>query len=39
MKIVLPALVALSALAGITAPADAFDAKSFYERLDRNGIN
>ena len=39
MKIILSALLALSVLAGITAPADAFDAKSFYEKLDRNGIN
>jgi hypothetical protein len=35
MKTIVSALVALSVLAGIAAPASAFDAKSFYEQLDR----
>ena len=35
MKIIVSALVALSVLAGIAAPASAFDAKSFYGQLDR----
>ena len=37
MKTILSALVALSVLAGIaSAPANAFDAKSFYAQQDRN---
>ena len=39
MKTILSALIALSVLAGIAAPASAFDAKSFYEQLDRTGSN
>lgn len=35
MKTIVSALIALSVLAGIAAPASAFDAKSFYEKLDR----
>jgi hypothetical protein len=35
MKIIVSALVALSVLAGIAAPASAFDAKGFYGQLDR----
>jgi hypothetical protein len=35
MKTIVSALLALSVLAGIAAPASAFDAKSFYEQLDR----
>ena len=35
MKTIVSALVALSVLAGIAAPASAFDAKSFYEQQDR----
>ena len=35
MKTIASALIALSVLAGIAAPASAFDAKSFYEQLDR----
>jgi hypothetical protein len=35
MKTVASALVALSLLTGIVASANAFDAKSFYERQDR----
>jgi hypothetical protein len=37
MKTMLSALVALSVLAGIaSAPASAFDAKSFYAQQDRD---
>ena len=36
MKTIVSALIALSVLAGIAAPASALDAKSFYEQLDRN---
>ena len=35
MKIIVSALLALSVLASIAAPASAFDAKSFYGQLDR----
>jgi hypothetical protein len=35
MKTIVSALLALSVLAGVAAPASAFDAKSFYEQLDR----
>ena len=35
MKTILSALLALSVLAGIAAPASAFDAESFYQQLDR----
>jgi hypothetical protein len=35
MKIIASALLALSVLAGIAAPASAYDAKGFYEQLDR----
>jgi hypothetical protein len=35
MKTIASALIALSVLAGIAAPASAKDAKSFYEQLDR----
>ena len=35
MKIIVSALIALSLLAGIAAPAGAFDAKSLYDQLDR----
>ena len=35
MKTVVCALIALSVLAGIAAPASALDAKQFYEQLDR----
>ena len=35
MKIILSALVALSVLASVAAPASALDAKSFYDRQDR----
>ncbi len=35
MKTIVFALIALSVLAGIVAPASAMDAKSFYEQQDR----
>jgi hypothetical protein len=35
MKTIVSALIVLSVLAGIAAPASAWDAKSFYEQLDR----
>ena len=35
MKTIVPVLVALSVLAGIAAPAGAFDAKSLYGQLER----
>jgi hypothetical protein len=39
MKTIVSALIALSVLAGIAAPASAFDAKSFYEQQDRQSGN
>jgi hypothetical protein len=37
MKIIVSALIILSALVGIaSAPASAFDAKSFYDQQDRS---
>ena len=39
MKTIVFALLALSVLAGIAAPASAFDAKSFYEQQDRQSGN
>jgi len=35
MKTITSALIALSVLAGIAAPASAFDARSFYAQTDR----
>ncbi len=35
MKTLVSALVALSVLAGIAAPASALDAKKFWEQYDR----
>ena len=35
MKTIAYALIALSVLAGVAAPASAFDARSLYEQLDR----
>jgi hypothetical protein len=35
MKTIASALIALSVLAGIAAPASALDAKGFYQQLDR----
>jgi hypothetical protein len=36
MKTIVSALIALSVLAGIAAPTNALDTKSFYDQLDRN---
>ena len=36
MKTILSTLIALSVLTGVAASANAFDAKSFYEELDRS---
>jgi hypothetical protein len=36
MKTILSALVALSVIAGLAGTASAFDAKDFYEQVDRN---
>ena len=36
MSTILSALVALSVIAGVAGTANAFDAKSFYEQVDRN---
>ena len=35
MKMIISALIALSVIAGVAAPASAFDSKSFYEQVDR----
>ncbi len=35
MKIILSAVVALSVLTTVAAPANALDAKSFYDQQDR----
>jgi len=35
MKMIASALVALSLLTGMASTASAFDAKTFYEQLDR----
>ena len=35
MKTIVSALIALSVLTGVAASANAFDAKSFFEELDR----
>jgi hypothetical protein len=34
MKTIVSALIALTVIAGIAAPASAFDAKSFYAQVD-----
>ena len=39
MKIIASALVALSVLAGIAAPASALDARSFFEQQERQSGN
>ena len=39
MRTIVSALLALSVLSGIAAPAGAFDAKAFYEQLARNGTH
>ena len=36
MKSILSVLIALSVLTGVAASANAFDAKSFYEQLERS---
>jgi hypothetical protein len=36
MKTITSALVALLVIAGITGTATAFDAKTFYEQIDRD---
>jgi hypothetical protein len=36
MKTIVSALIALAVLTGVAASANAFDAKSFYEELDRS---
>jgi hypothetical protein len=36
MKPPIAALIALTVIAGVAGPAGAFDAKTFYERVDRN---
>ena len=36
MKTIVSALIALSLLSGFAASANAFDAKSFYEELERS---
>jgi hypothetical protein len=36
MKTILSALVALSFIAGVVSTASAFDAKTFYEQVDRD---
>jgi len=36
MKTILSALIALSVIAGIAQTASAFDAKTFYEQVDRD---
>jgi hypothetical protein len=35
MKTIVSALIALSVLAGVAAPASALDAKAFYAQMDR----
>jgi hypothetical protein len=35
MKTIASVLIALSVIAGIAAPASAFDAKSFYDQQER----
>jgi hypothetical protein len=35
MKTIVVTLIALSVLAGVAAPASAFDAKTFYEQQER----
>jgi hypothetical protein len=36
MRTLASALIALSVLAGVVAPASAFDAKAYFEQLERN---
>ena len=39
MKTIIALVITASVLAGITGPASALDAKTFYEQLDRNAGN
>jgi hypothetical protein len=39
MKTIICMLIALSVLAGVAAPASAFDAKSFFDQHDRTSGN
>jgi hypothetical protein len=36
MKAILSAIIVLSVMAGVAAPASAFDAKSFWQQQDEN---
>ena len=36
MKTIISAVIALSAVVGVAASANAFDAQNFYEQLDRS---
>jgi len=36
MRTIASALIALSLLAAVAAPASAFDSKSFFQQLERN---
>jgi len=36
MKTIVSALIALSLIAGVAAPASAFDAERFFKQLERN---
>lgn len=36
MKSIASALIALSLLAAVAAPASAFDSRTFFQQLDRN---
>jgi hypothetical protein len=36
MKTIVSALIALSVITSVSAPASAFDAKTFFEQVDRN---
>jgi len=38
MKMIASVVVALSLLTGVVSTASAFDAKSFYEQLDRSSF-
>jgi hypothetical protein len=39
MKTIISVLISLSILAGIAAPASAFDAKTFFEQQERSSGN
>ena len=36
MKTIVSALIALSVITSVSVPASAFDAKTFFEQVDRN---